>query len=444
MHAYEMRRRDAATGNGAVKAAKIVLINRYFYPDESATSRIVYALADALTRHGHTVLGVASRHLHNDPAQHLAAIGRYRQIPIHRLATSCFGRSRLLGRAFDYATFHLSAAFWVLRHVRRDDVVVVCTDPPLLSATLSLPLRIKRAVVVNWLHDLFPEVAIELGVIGSRPLAAAAKALRDWSLRRAHCNVAPTDSMAGFLAARHISADRLAVLPYWSDGEAIRPIAPGDNALRREWGLQDAIVVGYSGNFGRAHEFGTILDAAERLRDDPRIRFLLIGDGHQRAHVESAIRERGLTNVMLKPLQPRERLAESLCAADLHLVSLLPALEPFVIPSKFYGILAAGRPTLFIGDADGEIGRVVKRHDCGLSIAIGDGDGLAGEIRDLAASPDRRAALARNGRALFEAHHTEAQGTGAWAAFIARHICAIGTATQALPMQTSIDERAAS
>lgn len=430
MPAHGVQRRGAAIRTGA---AKIVLINRYFHPDESATSRVTYALADALTRHGHPVVAVASRQDYGDATRQLPARGQYRQIEIHRMATTRFGRSRLVGRAVDYATFHLSTIAWVLRHVRRGDVVVVSTDPPLLSATLSLPLRLKGARIINWLHDLFPEVAIELGVLGPGILGTTARRLRDWSLRRAHGNVAPTATMSEFLVARGIPADRLAVLPYWSGGEAIRPIAPPDNALRREWGLQDVVVVGYSGNFGRAHDFDTMLDAAERLQDDPGIRFLLVGGGHRRPQVEAAIRDRGLTNVILKPLQPSERLAESLCAADLHLVSLLPALEPFVIPSKFYGILAAGRPTVFIGDKDGEIGQAVRQHSCGVTVEIGDGEGLAHQIRTLAASAQRRAALADNGRVLFEDRYTEEKGTNAWAAFVAGFM---GSAT---PPQTVDD-----
>src|SRR5690606_3131947 len=108
----------------------------------------------------------------------------------------------------------------------------------------------------------------------------------------------------------------------------------------------DAFVVGYSGNFGRAHEFATLLDAAEELLRAPDIRFLMIGEGQQRGFVEAEARRRGLTNILFKPFQPSEMLSESLGVSDVHIVSLLPSLEHCIVPSKFYGVLAAGRPTI--------------------------------------------------------------------------------------------------
>lgn len=401
---------------------KIILANRYLYPDESATSRMTSSLAFALAREGFAVQGLTSRQFHNDRDRQLSAGEAINGVTIHRLAMSGFGRDRLWGRALDYITFHLSAALWVLWHAQPGDVCVVCTDPPLLSVTLALPLRLKRARMVNWLHDLFPEVALELSVVRKGWAGRLALALRDWSLRRAQCNVAPIDQMARFLERRRIPAERLAVVHHWSDGAAIRPIPREANPLRRDWKLGNAFIVGYSGNFGRAHEFHTILGAAARLRHRDDIRFLFIGGGHRRAAIEAEIRSQQLDNVILKPLQPRELLADSLGLADIHLVSLLPPLEPFVIPSKFYGILAAGRPTLFIGDPDGEIGGILQRHRCGHAIAIGDDEALARHILDLRDSPDRLSELSANARRLFETDYTEDRGCSEWTRLLSRFL----------------------
>ena len=393
---------------------KIILANRYLYPDESATSRMTSSLAFALSRKGFAVRGLSSRQFHNDLSRRLPPFETINGVAIDRLATSGFGRNRLWGRAIDYITFHLSAALWVLRHAKPGDVCVVCTDPPLLSVTLALPLRLKRVRMVNWLHDLFPEVALELSVVRARWAGRLALALRDWSLRQAGRNVAPIERMAHLLGRRRIPAESIAVVRHWSDGAAIRPVLRDDNPLRAEWQLGDAFVVGYSGNFGRAHEFETILGAAERLKHRGDIRFLFVGDGHRRAEIEAEIRSRRLENVVFKPLQPRERLAEALGVPDVHLVSLLPALEPFVIPSKFYGILAAGRPTLFIGDPDGEIGSILRQHRCGYAVAIGDSETLARHILDLRQTPGQLNELAANARRLFEIDYTEDRGCSAW------------------------------
>jgi colanic acid biosynthesis glycosyl transferase WcaI len=394
---------------------KLILINRYFFPDESATSRMLTSLAQSLVKNEWSVHILASRSLHNDPSIRLAERETVGGVEVYRLRTTAFGRNWLPGRAIDYATFHLATMWHLLRLARRNDICIVCTDPPLTSVIALLPMWLRGSVLVNWLHDLFPEVAIENG-IGTRrgALTRIALWLRDLSLHRAAVNVTPMQGMTKYLASRSIAADALMTIHHWSDGDAIRPVAPDRNALRSEWGLGERFVVGYSGNFGRAHDFSTFLNAAERLRDHRDIVFTFVGSGHQKDAIERAVAERGLSNVLLKPLQPRERLAEALGVADLHLISLLPAMEPFVVPSKLYGILAAGRPAAFVGDVSGEIATVLRIGDCGRSIPPGDDERLAHVILDLAHDPELRTRLGRNARTLFETHYTEARGTTAW------------------------------
>jgi glycosyltransferase involved in cell wall biosynthesis len=269
------------------------------------------------------------------------------------------------------------------------------------------------------LHDIFPEVAIELSVLARDGLAARITlALRNWSLRCARLNVVPTRSMAEGLRRWGVSDDRLKIVPYWSE-DAVLPVPPDENELRAEWGLSDAFVVGYSGNFGRAHEFQTLLGAATLLHHDPAIRFLLIGGGFGRGRVEEAIRQRGLTNVILRPLQPRERLGESLSAADLHLISLLPSLEPYVVPSKLYGIMAVGRPAIFIGDAYGEVAVALRRNACGEVVAIGAARDLADRIVAIREDVARCARMGTNARKAFETLHTRYRAIAAWVDLLA-------------------------
>ena len=117
------------------------------------------------------------------------------------------------------------------------------------------------------------------------------------------------------------------------------------------------------------------------------VRWLFIGDGALYERLKAAVSAQKLSNVDFKPYQPRERLAESLCAIDVHLVSLRPELEGLIVPSKFYGIAAAGRPTIFIGDPDGEIARLITKYECGLTVRQGDGAGLAEAVLELASNP---------------------------------------------------------
>lgn len=400
---------------------KIILVNRYFFPDQSATSRIISSIAFSLARQGFEVIAIASREIHNQPGNLLASDETINGVRIKRLASARHGRQSLFRRGVDYVLFHILAFLLLLRTVSASDIVVVCTDPPLLSVTSSIAIRLRKAVMVNWIMDLFPETAIELGFFKRWPtIGRLAARSRDWSLGSPGITVCPTERMAEYLHHHGVPRDRLAVMHHWSDAEEIYPVAAGDNSLRARWGLQNTFVVGYSGNFGRAHEFATIIGAADQLRHRADIRFLLIGGGHQHAEVMESARNLDLDNVIFKPLQPVAELSESLSAADVHLISLLPKLEHCIIPSKFYGILAAGRPTIFIGDRDGEVPRVLAAHACGTSIAIGAAGELATLIEEMRDSPEACAKMGETARRLLVAEYSRDKAADAWFALVER------------------------
>jgi glycosyltransferase involved in cell wall biosynthesis len=400
---------------GEESAVRIIFANRYFYPDQSATSRVVSSVAFGLAKRGFDVAVIASRDIHNRRDIVLPTEEVVSGVTIRRLSTTRFGRQNLLGRGFDYLLFHVVAFFWILANVSVGDIAVVCTDPPLLSVTSGWALRMKNAIMVNWIMDLFPETAIELGYFGRfKRLARLTLALRNASLRTPGICICPTQTMADYILRQGLPEDRVVVSHHWSDGEEIRPVEPEQNSLRSTWGLDGAFVVGYSGNFGRAHEFETMLGAADQLRTDDKIRFLMIGGGHQHRAVIAKARRDDLRNVLFRPLQPIERLSESLGAADVHVVSLLPQLEHCVIPSKFYGILAAGRPTIFIGDADGEVARVIAKSGCGLHVAIGDTDALTQAIQYLSENPEVCQSMGLRARQLLASDYPRDGAIDAW------------------------------
>jgi colanic acid biosynthesis glycosyl transferase WcaI len=399
--------------------AKIIFVNRYFCPDESATSQMTSSLAFGLADLGWQIHVITSRQLYHDAGAKLAKRDSVRNVSVHRLWTTCFGRGRLIGRAVDYFSFYLSIFGTLLRIARRGDVIVATTDPPLVSVLVWFVTAITGATQVNWMHDVFPEVARVLGVVptgfGYRLLVR----LRNASLRNAVINVTVGDRMAAYLQQQGVPSERLMAIHNWADGAAILPLAPLFNPLREEWGLKDKFVVGYSGNLGRAHEFATILRAAEALRNEPQIRFLFIGTGHQLASIEAEAQRRALTNVVIRPFQPSWRLKLSLAVPDVHLVSLQAALEGLVLPSKFYGIAAAGRPTIFVGDPAGEIPQVLAEASCGSTVAVADADALVHHITRLHHSPAQRELWGSNARALFTQRFDRPVAIARWSKVIA-------------------------
>ncbi|MBU1041665.1 MAG: glycosyltransferase family 4 protein [Proteobacteria bacterium] len=409
---------------------RIIFINRFFHPDLAPTAQlladVVEALESAATGADLEVHVIASRQSYTDPKADLPREGRFHGALVHRCWSTRFGRKALAGRALDSISFMLAACLRLLRLARPGDVVVAKTDPPLIASLAALVCRQRGARLVNWVQDLFPDVAVSLGVI--RPLSLAHRflgALRDIALRQASVNVALGLRMAGRIADCGVAPRRIHVRHNWVDSALVAPLDRADNPLRAAWGLSDRFVVGYSGNFGRVHEFETILEAARLLASDPLasgpgVCFLFIGQGARLERLKVRVGELGLANIMFQDYQPRERLRESLAAADAHLVSLLPGMEGCVVPSKFYGVAAAGRPTLFVGDADGEIARLLALHDCGLTSSPGDAEALAAHIRHLAANREEAERLGKNARAATDELYAKPLALADWCALLRR------------------------
>lgn len=395
---------------------RLVFLNRFYFPDHSATSQILTDLATGLAQDGVDIRVVASRQLYQDATAKLAREETLRQVEVLRLWSTTFGRSGIVGRAIDYLSFYASVLAWVVVNVRRGDTLVCMTDPPLLSVAGLFACKVRGATYINWLQDVFPDTAQILGLAPPRPLLRILERLRDKSFAAARTNVVLGERMAERVLT-HVPTARVSVIHNWALGDEIHPVAADANPLRREWGLDDKFVVGYSGNMGRAHEFGTILDAAEQLQREDIV-FLLIGDGAQKAFLEGEVRRRGLANVIFKPYQPREWLSESLSVPNVHLVSLQPQLEGCIVPSKFYGIAAAGRATAFVGDQDGEIARILREHECGVTVPPDDAASLASHLRSLAADPARTLQMGLVARRIYEHDFSFARAVRQWKSLV--------------------------
>jgi len=382
---------------------KIWFVNRFFFPDHSATSQILSDLAFRLAEQGMRVGVIAARGTYDDASADLPAYEERRGVAIHRVARPRFGRDQLAGRAVDYAGLYAAFAAAVTRLTKKGDWIVAKTDPPLLSAAIAPVARAKSLRLVNWLQDLYPEVALGLGLRALAPIAQLMSAARNASLRVAAKNVAIGDKMRERLLALGARPENVAVIPNWCDDAAIKPTPAQVNPLRDAWGLSGKFILGYSGNLGRAHEFGTLLGAADLLRGRENIIFLFIGGGALTAALKSEVERRGLARAFrFFPYQDASLLPQSLSLPDLHWISLRPEMEGLILPSKFYGVAAAGRATIAVADPKGEIATLVTRHQCGETVAPGDSARLAEIVGRHADQPARGAEMGRNARAMLD------------------------------------------
>ncbi len=395
---------------------KVVFVNRFFFPDLSATSQMLTDLAIGLAEAGWNVQIITSRKSFDDPKVRLEANGMVSGVVIHRIWTTRFGRSSLLGRGVDYFSFYVCALWKMFRVLNKGDTLVIKTDPPLLGVPASLLCRLQKVDQINWLQDLFPEVAEGLGVgFGRGFVGRVLRRLRNWSLNSSKVNVVNGERMAVLLNEIGIPEHKVVKISNWADGSLIKPVLHEKNSLRKKWGLEGQFVIGYSGNMGRAHVFDMILEAAQELLEEDRITFLFVGGGAQFDSLREKVVARSLPNVVFKPYQPKVLLSETLGVPDVHLVCLNPDMEGLIVPSKFYGITAASRSSVFIGDPDGEIARIQSAHGIGFSVEEGDLETFVSRIKFLEAKPlSELDEMGRQSRKVFEKAFSLELGIKSW------------------------------
>lgn len=393
----------------------LLVINEFFWPDLCASSAV---LTDHLPRIRRLrpdwrISVLTGDRAWDRPEVRWPARETWNGIEIARVPRPAAGRS-LWRRAAGFLGFHRGAAR-IGRGLNRPDAIMASTAPPLGG---RLGLRLARhfdCPMIYKVLDLYPECATTLGVLREGSLAARRwQALDTDIMRRAAAVVPISRGIAERIArTRGIAPQRIRLIRDGFDPDRVRPIPPEQNRFRHEHGLDGKIVIQYAGNMGLSHPFDTILAAAAKLADDPRIVFQFIGAGPGRATLLAAQAHAG-PRMQLLAYQPAERLAEVLCAADIALISQAAGMAELSLPYKLYGILAAARPAVFVGPASSEIASLFREFGCGEQVEQGDAPRLAGELRDLANHADRRATMGAAGRKLLEERFPSERSAVEW------------------------------
>jgi glycosyltransferase involved in cell wall biosynthesis len=359
----------------------ILFINRVYPPVTGATGQLLAELAPELVRAGWRVTVLTTAPVSTAPRSEIRE-----GVAVQRVAGLPFSRASHWRRALSYLSLY-PALLWRAWRLPRHDVVITMTDPPLLAVLGWLVAILKGSTAVHWAQDLYPELAEELGVLPRGGwMATALRWLSNVALRQCHTVIAVGRCMQDRLLRRNMEPRQIQVIPNWGH----EPWKGSTNSFRQEHELGSRFVVMYSGNFGLAHPFEAIIEAISRMQSShPNVLFLFIGDGPRLDWVKKEVTARSLAHVKFLPFQPRERLAESLGAADLHLATMESNLCGLVVPSKVSGVLAAGRPCLFVGPADSEAARLIREHEFGEVIAEPSGQTLAARLIEWSDEPER-------------------------------------------------------
>jgi glycosyltransferase involved in cell wall biosynthesis len=275
------------------------------------------------------------------------------------------------------------------------------TQPPLFSMFGPALRSVRAQSYCCLVMDLYPHVLAADGAMSESSLAfRLLRRLALDALSGADRVFAIGRCMRDRLIAEGVPSGKITVVHNWANELAITPVPHDRNPLRERYRLKGELVVLYSGNMGVAHHFDSILGVARRLRGRSDIRFLFLGDGFRRNEVERARRDGQLDNITVDGLQPSELLAYSQSLGDIHFVCLRPQFTGLMVPSKAYSALAAGRPILYEGAAEGEIARMVSEENIGAAVPLGDVDAMTSFVVNMADDRDRCARLGARARAL--------------------------------------------
>lgn len=406
------------------RLARLTLVSQYHPPDYAATGQFIADLSRRLAERGLQNLVLTGQPAYAFSRQQAESIEFFPNRCIRRTAMSRFWPERIRGRVVNSLLFCLHTLLRLLRQARRGDLLLFSTEPAYLPIVGWLTHLLTGAPYVVLIYDLYPDIAVSLGVVPSdHPVVRLWRLWQGQAFAAASEIVVLSTTMQSHLQ-RHYPQVRtpITVIPSWADPEQITPIERSANGFAHRHGLSDHFVVLYSGNQGRCHDLDTLIDAAVRLRDDPSILFLIVGAGAQHKALRQRVQQLVLANVRFLPYQEAEQLPSLLAAADLAIVSLLAAAEGQVAPSKLYGHLAAATPVAAICAPHSYLRTELARGGCGRAFSSGDSEGLADFIVSLAADPQLARQLGRSGRRHLQATATPSLVVQAYAEVLSRHL----------------------
>lgn len=374
---------------------RILLINQFFWPDLAATSQLLTDLVSYMADQGHDVTVICARHSYAG-----ADCTKQPPVTIVRVPDLPFARGRM-ARPLSYLSFLLMSAWCALR-VRKQDIVITMTTPPLLGVVGLLVQKLRGAKHYIWEMDLYPDAAVGLQVLRAESLLTRAMAfIADFVRRRASAIIVLGECMRARVIGHGIAPGRVVIAENWADGTLLHP-AP------RKPGREMTII--YPGNLGLAHDTETFATAMRLLKSNTAIRYVFVGGGAKLEAMKRTCEAEGVATASFLPYCSRDRLNGLLSASDIGLVTQTDASLGSVVPSKAYSLMAAGLPILFIGPAESTVAAMIRRFRCGWELRCGENEKLIGLLEELNGNRDLIAEAGERARQAFLEHYDKPVG----------------------------------
>lgn len=379
---------------------KVLFINQYFYPDVAATAQFMTELAEDLSEKGIDVdvlRGTATYdEVTNEDAPRKES---FKDVSIYRSPAMNIDADNTITHLLNYSTFNLTAS---LRSITlgRYDVVIAFTTPPLIGLTGAFIKNFRGAKFVQFVADLYPDVAVELGYLdGDSFVRRTAEKATGYMFKKADSIVALGEKMVERIEGKaHVDPDKIEIIHNWADKNHVYPVPAEENWFLDKQDLREKFVVQYSGHIGAGHDFTAVVEAMKNLKDVEDLVFLFVGEGPKKSRLKQARKKHDLDNLRFLPYQDKGDLAYSLSAADVSLATLKIGLEGLMVPSKIFGMLASGTPSIFLGSEESELAKIIDRGNCGYHMRPDEGGKLTDMLRKLYEGRDLVDELGNNAR----------------------------------------------
>lgn len=365
---------------------RITIVTQWYPPEQAPFGRMMHELATFLARSAWDVTVITG--FPNHPSgkvfegfrKHWVREERIEGVRVCRVWLATSSKRTVFSRLMTFATFTVTASWRILRRPR-PDVIFSVLQPLSVAITLPLLARLKRASLIFNLQDLHPDAQIRLGLVRNPLLIRGLRSIERHAYRSCRALTVISDPFRQHTIARGAAPERVFVIENWVDADRIRPLPQAGLAFRHEVGLREEdFVVLWAGTLGYVSGAAVVLEAARLLREDARVRFLVVGEGPIQPHLQHQAREARLTNMVFRPFQPESKLCAVQNSADVSLVTLAPGLSEVSVPSKVLAYLAAGKPVVASVPEESETARLIRRAGAGVIVPPGEPAQLAAAI----------------------------------------------------------------
>lgn len=384
---------------------KLTIINQQYPPEVASTGQIFKTMAEYLQAQGWAVTVATGTPYYPGMTERPPRRETVQGVQIRRLRNTTFPKKSLLGKLMNLLTYQISLLFYCIFSISKDQVVLVATAPPMAVVSAAIGRFFRRYRVVMTVQDLYPDVLAASGMSSESKLSyRILKSLMRRSMRACQRVITISTDMQRHLQDAYGLRD-VRLIPNLFP-ETIGVVDAQVAKAPRGW--QDKLVVQYSGNFGVAHEYTTLLEAVKLLKEDKGILFQITGAGSNYGKLQAACEAEALSNIVFEGYAPADQLERHLGTADISIVIFDDTFRDVLLPSKYYGILASGRGTLLISGSENDIRRDIERENVGIVIDHGQPEILAQTLRRLKDEPQALQQMGQRARALYDARYTQA------------------------------------